>query len=392
MIDKIDDKIYNMATMTQQKYIDAVREHGNNVAASKSLGINESTVRKGIKQAIKRASRNGYAPDYDLTNQVAPGNLVKRVSTNYDGDGVIRQQWVIQEPEKERQLEIIKSVIEDLCSELKPLPLVKLQSRTLSEDLMVNIPIGDAHIGMLAWGEECGADYDLKLAESLHRSAIDMLIEQSPPAKSCTIIDLGDYLHSDNQAGTTSRSGNIMDMDGRYHKVIRCAIRITLYYIQKALESFEFVTYRPEVGNHNDIGAIWMQELLAALYADNPRVTIGNDAGNVFFWSHGECFFMSHHGHEIRGPRLFEIFAKKIMDDNIKTKYRKIYGGHVHHKSFTENAIAEFQTYRTLAGKDAYAASHGYNAGRDITAEVWHKRFGEVSSVRVSVPMIEELD
>lgn len=389
-IDQIDDKIYELATDKQRKYIDAVRKHKTYQKASEKLNVNPATIQKAVKATITKAAKQGYAPSHDLTHQTAPGNIIKRVSTNYDGDGNIRQQWVIQEAEKEKQLQLLHEAIKAICEEVKPLKASKLKSRKASKDLMVNIPIGDAHIGMLAWGEECGEDYDLDIAESLHKSAVDMLIDQTPAARACTIIDLGDFLHSDNLEGMTSRSGHALDMDSRYHKIIRVAIRISIYYINQALKKFEKVIYRPEVGNHNDVGAIWMQELLSTLYANEPRVTIGNNAGNVFYWQHGECFFMSHHGHSIKGERLPQLMSKHIMDNHIKTRHRKIYCGHVHHKTVTEHTVCEIQTYRTLAAKDAYAAGGGYSAERRITAETWHKKYGLISTTDVSLQMLED--
>lgn len=386
----IDDTIYNMSTERQKAVIDACRTEGSQKLAAKALGVDESSISRGIERALAAAAKVGYAPASSMTQPVAEGFLAKRVSTCRDRNGDIALQWVIQEPDKEKQLKLIQELTQDILKDLRPLEPIEFTGHIVESDLMVNIPIGDAHIGMLAWGEESGADYDLKIAEDLHCKAIDMLIDQTPNAESCTIIDLGDFMHSDNLDGTTSRSGNVLDMDGRYHKVIRVAIRITLYYINKALEKFKNVAFRPETGNHNDVGSIWMQELLTVAYANNPRVTIGAEATNVFYWQHGSCFFMSHHGHQIKGDKLYQLLASKIMDDHIKTTHRKIYLGHVHHKSVNENAICEIQTYRTLAAKDAYAATHGYVAGRSITAETWHKKYGEVSQVIVTIPMIED--
>ena len=390
-IDKVTNEVYELATDRQKEVIDAVRLEGSIKAGALKVGLPPATVSKYIGNALSKAAKNGIAPYAGMTKQSAEGFITKRVSTLYDQDGEVSRQWHIQEPEKEKQLALLKELSQDLLADTKPLKPIKLKNPVIPNDLMINIPIGDAHIGMLAWGEECGADYDLDIAESIHKKAVDMLIEQTPNASVCTIVDLGDYLHSDNMEGTTSRSGHALDMDGRYHKVVRVAVRVAIYYIQKSLEKFEHVTYRAEMGNHNDIGSIWMQELLAILFKDEARVTIGNKAGNVFYWQHGQCYFMSHHGHQIKGDRLYQLFAKQIMDNHIQTKHRKIYLGHVHHKSFTENAVCEMQTYRTLAGKDAYATAGGYHANRSITAEVWHKKYGEVSTVNVTVPMIEDV-
>ncbi len=385
----VDDTIYESLTDRDKSFVDVVRGHETNRAAAKELGINECNVTRRIQRILSSAAKAGIAPYAGMTKPVAEGFAIKRVSTFYDPNGKVSRQWVIQEPERAKMLEMLRELSAELLEGIEPIPLTPPPTAPLEDDLMVNIPIGDAHIGMLSWEEETNDKYDLKVAKALHCRAVDMLIAQTPAARHCTIIDLGDFMHSDNLEGKTARSGNVLDMDSRYHKVVRVAIRIVLHYIQAALKKFEYVTFRPEVGNHNDVGSIWMQEMLSVLFENEPRVTIGNNAGNVFYWQHGECYFMSHHGHQIKGDRLYQLFAKQIMDNHILTRHRKIYMGHVHHKSFIENAICEMQTYRTLAGKDAFAAGGGYIAGRSITAETWHKVYGEVSQVIVTVQMVE---
>jgi hypothetical protein len=384
------DILLKFCDKVQAENVNAYFDNNMNYsAAGRALGKNRKAIERTVKRAEKRAASQNVNETDGESKRVLPGNIIKRRSTNYKSDGSIGQQWVIEEPEKQAQIELIREIMIDLLEDVKPINPTNYPIKITDDDLQVIIPIGDAHVGCLVWGEECGADYDLTIAETIHKKAVDMLIEQTPNASSCTIIDLGDFMHSDNQEGVTSRSGHSLDMDGRYHKVIRCAMRITLYYIEQALKKFKHVTYRPEIGNHNDTGAIWMQELLSVLYANEPRVTIGNDAGNVFYWQHGRCYFMSHHGHQIKGDRLYQLFAKKIMDEHIKTTFRKIYCGHVHHKSVNENAICEIETYRTLAAKDAFSSGAGYHAARGITAETWHKVYGEMSKVCVNIPMIE---
>jgi hypothetical protein len=47
------------------------------------------------------------------------------------------------------------------------------------------------------------------------------------------------------------------------------------------------------------------------------------------------------------------------------------------------------EAFRTLAAKDAYAAGHGYRAGRDMRCIVHHKDFGEIERHRCDVAMLE---
>lgn len=395
LVDKITKEIIELATPRQREILIELVSCRCPKRTAATLAIPLPYVYSTFKAALARAARQGYCPEQGLTTKYPDGYVMGKVTVQRGKDGEVERTWERMCAETNKQMELAKQAIQALCEDIEPYP-VSDNSHVgfCDEDLMVNIPIGDAHIGMLAWGEECGANYDLKIAEGLHKQAIDMLINSTPMAASCTIIDLGDFLHADNLSGITSRGGNVMDMDARYHKVVRAAVRISNYYIQQALKKFKYVTYRPEIGNHNDVGAIWMQELLSILYANEPRVTIGNAAGGVYFWQHGLCFFGSHHGHLIKFDKLPAIMAAEVMDKHIETKYRKFYCGHVHHKSLRSSDFntCEVQTYRTLAPKDAYASSHGYNAPRNITAETWHKRLGEISTVNVNISMLESDD
>lgn len=356
---------------------------------------NGSELRRAGKTAETKKQRYkckecGYLTSAPLkaVGEIPEGYVVKGQSTLYDENGKVKLTWEKTDRNKEEQLKMIKIAIDEMCKNIKPLPATPFNQPT-TDDLMAIIPIGDAHIGMLSWGEETGNDYDLKIAESLHCQAIDQLIAAAPDATYCVILDVGDFIHADNLEGTTSRSGHALDMDSRYHNIIRCCMRIVRYYISKALTKFKQVTYRAEVGNHNDIGAIWLQEALSNLYENEPRVTIANDAGVHYFFQHGLCYFGCHHGHTTRIERLPDVMATKVMNLGLHTKYRKWFTGHIHHQSKKDFHSCEVQSYRTLAGLDAYAATHGYNAPRDISLEVWHKQFGEISTHRVNIAMIE---
>lgn len=393
LFDKITKEVVELATPRQQGILLEVVACGSITDAAKSLGKPRSTITSTVRAALARATSRGYAPEHGLTTPYQDGFLMEKV-TIHRRNGEVVNTWERMCADKEKQLELLRQAIIAICEEVTPYESVPSPQSVLRSDLMVNIPIGDAHIGLLAWGEECGDDYDLAIAEKLHCQAVDTLISMTPKAEHCTIIDLGDFMHADNLMGVTARSGHNLDMDGRYHKVVRTAIRISVHYINAALHKFEKVIFRPEVGNHNDVGAIWMQELLSILYQNEPRVTIGNTAGSVYFWQHGLCYFGSHHGHTIKFDKLPAVMSAKVMDEHIKTKFRKFYCGHIHHKTIrgSDFNTCEVQTYRTLAAKDAYSVSHGYMAPRDITAEIWHKQLGNIGTVNWTLPMMENDD
>lgn len=390
-INQIDDKIYALATSRQREVIDVVRETGNLLDAAKQLGISPSNVSRRIKGAITRATFKGYNPEVGLTSIYPDGFLMEK-TTIHRHKGEIVDTWERMNADKEKSLAMLKLAVSAVCDEMEPFEAVPLyRPEVLNDDLMVIIPIGDAHIGMLAWELESDEEYNLQIAEQLHCQAVDMLIESTPAAAECTIIDLGDFMHADNMAGISVRGGNVMDMAGVYPQVLQVAIRVSIYYIEAALKKYGHVTYRPEIGNHNECSAIAMQAWLSVLYKNEPRVTIGDTAGVVYFWQHGLCYFGSHHGHTIKFDKLPDIMAAQVMNLHINTRYRKFYVGHIHHKKIAANEfnVCDVQSYRTLAAKDAFHKGHGYASQRSITAEVWHKEYGCTGTVEINLPMIE---
>ena len=113
---------------------------------------------------------------------------------------------------------------------------------------MAIYPIGDAHVGMLAWKPESGADNDLVTIETALTSAIAMLVQQATPSKEAFIIDVGDWFHSDNQNNRTSKGNNALDVDGRYAKVLEIGLLLATKLIDCALTKHETVHWRSAIG------------------------------------------------------------------------------------------------------------------------------------------------
>jgi hypothetical protein len=95
------------------------------------------------------------------------------------------------------------------------------------------------------------------------------------------------------------------------------------------------------------------------------------------------------HGDTTKPEQLLGVMASDRAEDWGQTKHRYWYTGHVHHQSVREFAGVTAESFRTLAAKDAYAAGHGYRAGRDMRCIVLHRDHGEVERHRVDVGMLE---
>lgn len=60
----------------------------------------------------------------------------------------------------------------------------------------------------------------------------------------------------------------------------------------------------------------------------------------------------------------------------------------MHHEARKEYSGCVVESFRTLAGKDSYAHTGGWRAGRDSKALVIHKDFGEVDRYTVNIAQV----
>jgi hypothetical protein len=352
---------------------------GSRTKASQFLGI---TPRAFATRVSKLKGKGTAVPDspYNAPN-------VTGTSTLYGADGETRLTWVKAQADKPTPESIAKAVREALLDvkPFKPIPAPKV---TLAHLLTV-YPIGDAHFGMYAWEEEAGADYDLKIAERLHISAMSHLVAISPASEEALIVDVGDHEHYDNIKGETTKSGNRLDMDSRYQAMIRVSLRVRCAFIDQALTKHKRVTVCVVPGNHNDMGAAWVMESLALIYRNNPRVKIIAKAGKFFYYAFGQVLIGMTHGDTGKPEKLAGVMAVDEPQMWGRSAFRYWYTGHVHNKSQMEVVGTTWETFRTLAPTDAWAHGAGYRGGRDMMSIVHHKAHGEVCRHTFNPSMLE---
>ncbi len=58
-----------------------------------------------------------------------------------------------------------REAVDELKTDLKPLKPIALRRNALAPELLNLYVLTDVHIGMKAWREETGADWDLNIAE-----------------------------------------------------------------------------------------------------------------------------------------------------------------------------------------------------------------------------------
>ncbi|MGO8211807.1 hypothetical protein ACC782_33545 [Rhizobium ruizarguesonis] len=311
------------------------------------------------------------------------GHLVKGESALVDAEGRIIQKWI-----KTKQ----DSVTEDLVTAIKAAfgeyigkaELIDPPAHT-DADLLSVYPIADQHNGLLAWSRDAGESYDLKIGSSRLLRCMSRLVAQSPRSKQALILNLGDWQHTDDQKNMTPRSGNLLDVDGRYFKVLTTGVQLMMDCIELALQKHESVLVRNIPGNHDPHASIALTVALSAFYHNNPRVTIDDDPSDFFFYRFGATLIGANHGHKMRAPEMAMTMAVRRREDWGLTKFHWFLFGHIHHETAKEIGDVRVESFQTLAAKDAHAHSSGYNSGQSLNSITLHIEEGEIGRHRIQI-------
>jgi UDP-2,3-diacylglucosamine pyrophosphatase LpxH len=381
-------ELRQFATPRQLEYLDAIEQHGGQRKACKALGLNRSTMQEAIYRLKKAAARKGYSPEHDMTKTVPDGFMVKGVSTYYDQEGKPRGQWVKSSADMDRQAELMRIAVAALSEEVKGLAKPVKEPAKASSDLLCVYPMGDPHFGLYAWAKECGDNFDLNEARRLTLGAVDRLVASSPAADTALLLLLGDIFHANDQTNQTPAHKHQLDVDSRFVHVLQVGIETFRHAIRRLLEKHQRVVVRCCPGNH-DPQAVWALAFTLAAYFDNePRVEIDLSPAAHWFFRFGKVLIGSTHGDKSKAEQLLGVMAADRAQDWGLTKHRHWYCGHVHHSSVKEYPGVTVETFRTLAASDAYAAGHGYRAGRDMRLIVLHSEHGEIERHRADIGMI----
>jgi hypothetical protein len=385
----IDENLKQWATPKQAEYIDAILKHGNHRSAAQALGIHRRTMERGLESLKKKAAFAGYSPDHAMTKTVPDGYIVKGVSTYYDKDGKPAGQWVKSSVDHARVNELMRAAVEALSEEVRDFsPIIPPPPHAL-KDILAVYPFGDPHVGLHVWAKECGEAFDLEIGRKLTLGAVDRLVSSTPAAETAVLLLLGDVFHMNDQTNQTPAHKNQLDVDSRFVKVLQVGIETYRHAALRMLEKHQKVIIKAIPGNH-DPQAIWaLTFTLAAYFANEPRVEVDTGPSKFWFYRFGKVLLGSTHGDTVKPEQLGAIMACDRAEEWGQTKYRYFYTGHIHSSNKKEFPGMVWESFRTLAAQDSYAAGHGYRAGRDMLAIVHHKEFGEIERHRCDVAMVE---
>lgn len=427
----LDPGYREYATDRQWELLETWAETGGQRSAAGKLGLARSSITDAWKEVRRKAGKHGFGPERDLVHKVAPGmasrgtsilydaagevkeywnktrpegrspeevvrlpdpKTIVKLSTLFDQDGKVTQQWVAEKPDAIAQAEAwqeyAKALTEDL-PRIEPTPPPEITD----DALMACYPVGDHHMGMLAWDEETGDNWDLGIGEKMLSGAINYLVAQAPTAERALIVFLGDFMHYDSFVPVTPTSRNQLDADSRFPKMVRATIRAMRYMIERTLMKHKTVHVIVEIGNHDLASSIFLMEALWNIYEKEKRVTVDTSPMHFHYYRFEACLIGVHHGHGVKMDKLPMIMASDRKEDWGETTHRMWWTGHLHTRKVQVAIGAQdfsgctVEQFRVLPPQDAWASQKGYRSIRGMNCLVLHKKYGEVARNTVNPEM-----
>lgn len=350
---------------------------------AKALAVALSTVRSWYYRDSWPQARVPEHPDVP-TAPVPAGHRVKGVSTLVDKDGRTRIQWVKTTSPEPSEEEVLAGLFRTLGEVPARAPIAPAPD-PLTDDLLAVYPLGDPHFGMLSWGRETGADWDLEIAEATFLGAIRDLVLRGPRTRRALLVNLGDFFHYDNDAGHTTNGAHALDSDSRPAKVLRVGFRAIVTMVETLAEHHPEVVVDCQIGNHDAHTALMLAIGLGAYFRASPQVQVLQDPSVRHYHVFGQNLIGTTHGDRAKPQDLAQIMAAERPRDWGETAHRTWLVGHVHHQSVKEYRGCRVETFRTLAARDSWHARQGYLAGRDLHRILLHREHGEIAREVCSV-------
>ena len=344
-------------TEYQKQVVEAYLESGSYNGAARILEKDPSNMRKLIKQL----EAQGDVPWRSAAP--SPNHLAVKSSTvQYNSKGEVIQEWRRQFP----TLELMQDVVDGLCEQVKGKGKVSKAkaSKKTGEDILFEIDLFDAHVGMYADEKETlDGDYNCDIAAQRMIEATEALASRANNPSKCVLVFGGDMLHVDNRSNQTPASGHVLDADGRYHRIVNYIIAACTKCVDIAARIAPEVEIVVLEGNHSAHSELWLGHVLKAYYSncDNIEIKTTPNPRKHLIW--GDNLLLWAHGDKIAAQKWSMIIAAEFAKEWGATKYRHLKCGHVHHKKTIAPVIVDEQSGLVVEYLEALCATDAWHAG-----------------------------
>jgi len=366
-----------MLTKIQQETLDLYLELGSVRGVAKKLNKHGSTVR----EVIRNLEKQGLVPYLASGARPEHLNMVK-TTVQLNADGTIEREWRRLEPAAQQ----LSDIVDGLCDKARGKGKVpkRTERKTDTQDILYELDIFDAHVGMFADEKETlDENYDCDIAAKRKVEGAEGLARRAQRPGKCVLVFGGDMLHSDSRNNRTELSGHVLDVDTRYHRIVEYIIAASRDVVNIAASIAPQVEIVILSGNHSYHSEIWLAQVLDAYYCNCPnvKVLLGRSPRRMMVF--GDNLLVWAHGDKVPANKWAMIIAAEFAKEWGATKHRHLKMGHIHHKKAFAPVIIDEQSGLLVEYLEALCPTDSWHSGagfvgsqRGGSAFEYHKKHG----------------
>ncbi len=340
-------------------------------------------------ERFKVKTSEGYRKDRKVEWDVKDG-VVERGHVRDSGKLLIAPLYHIEVRFRRKVKEIELRDIKDLMiKEMKKFaPEYKtIKYNKIKDKFLLEPDIPDLHFGKLAWSEESGEDFDIKIAEELALNSLQSLINQSSIYSIDRILfPIGnDYFNVNNKLNVTIHNTPQQE-DTRWQKTFVKGRLLAIKMIDM-LASVAPVDVVIVPGNHDEERTFYLGDALECWYHNNKNVNINNQAVKRKYYLYGKNLIGFTHGYYEKLDKLPLLMSLEQPKWWAQSKFREWQTGDKHHKreiktslKVDESTGVMVRILSSLTAKDAWTFDKGFvGAQRASEAFVRHYTNGLIA-------------
>ena len=173
--------------------------------------------REELKDTNKIMSLHGYDPE--KWEVVKVSNSIWNSPIKGGDKQELYASKLIVKPRTEISPQQIAEIFNNIAAR-KSEKIEKPYTNYNADGKILEICLTDLHFGMLAWGPETGAEYNLEIAEKKFKEILNDIISKTRffSFQKIYFIFCHDFFHCNNQERSTNK-GTMVDTDGRMFKI-----------------------------------------------------------------------------------------------------------------------------------------------------------------------------
>lgn len=378
-----------MLTDRQQEILQVWNESGQSTKSSaKKLGISKENLRKnlfyialkGVK--ISPATYNEHLPPgWGMTK-----TTLQRRRDPESGEMIVVGDWPRGAPIQENT----EGLLEYLKTRMPISPISKVPAAHFDENIQLEWTIADLHFGMLSWRKETGEDYDIKIARNLLLDCASEVFSRVGHVKETVLVLMGDNFHTDFFEAKTERSGNVLDTDSRYPKMVNVGFDTYVSAIEICLQFSEKVKVIVLYGNHDQQLSSVLPTMFYAWFRNEPRVEIDRSPAKQHYNIWGCNATTYHHGDGTKKQRLCGDFTRYLAEKGVPgLKFFYAKQAHLHAEYVEDINGVIYEVVPSPVAHDQYAKASVFSHKRATVANLYHKSYGKLARIEITPHMLE---